>query len=69
VEAYKMKSELKRPKGGDEDQEDEVDRDVTDTLSHPSGRHLILEGDILEPGGMLCIREEEMSSCPIEGEQ
>ena len=31
---YKVESELERANGGDEDQEDEVDGDVADALSH-----------------------------------
>jgi hypothetical protein len=67
--AYKMESELKRSQRGDEDQEDEVDGDITDTLSHPSGRHLDLEGGNVVSWSMLCVQEEGISSSSDEGEQ
>jgi hypothetical protein len=64
----KMESELKRSKCRDEDQEDEVDGDITDTLSHPSGRHLVLEGGNVVSRSMLCIQDEGLLSSD-EGKQ
>jgi hypothetical protein len=66
-----VESELEGSKGGNEDEEDEVDGDVANTLPHASRRHL-------DPGRrdvvfrrMSCIQEEGISSTSMsrEGEQ
>jgi hypothetical protein len=66
-----MESELERSKGRDEDQKDEVEGDVTNTLSHASRRHLDLKRGLVVPRSMLCIQELGMVVVVrrVEGQQ
>jgi hypothetical protein len=38
-----VETELQRAKGGNKDQEDEIERHIANALSHASGRHIDLE--------------------------